>query len=138
MTLGSSPFGKGVPGTPACKIMTQKKFDIIFTSFALIAFLAVLYHVKGIFYPTADTTGWRHAVFVVINIIGIFGLIKRSNWFILFVMILTVHQWYSHGSYAYMLWQKEHSIHWISLGVIIFLPLLLILLIAEKKNKKKV
>jgi hypothetical protein len=118
-------------------LMNKKTFNIIFIVFAVVAFFTMLYHLNGIFYPNSDTPAWRHALFVVINIILIYGLLKRPKWFVWFVAILIAQQWYSHGSYAFMLWQKEHIIHWISVAIIIFLPLLFILLSADKKNKKQ-
>ncbi|MEP7141566.1 MAG: hypothetical protein ABI707_01790 [Ferruginibacter sp.] len=118
--------------------MNKKIFNIIFLLFALAAFFTAIYHLKSIFYPTPDTPSWRHALFVAINIFVIYGLLKRPVWFVCFVAILTLQQWYSHGSYAYMLWQKEHIIHWISVAIILFLPLLFILLLMDQKNKKQI
>ena len=114
--------------------MSKKALNIILYAFAFISFIVMLYHIKGIFHPTTLTPAWRHGIFVLINIICIYGLLKRPIWFIWFVAILTLQQWYSHGSYALELWQIENKIHWISLAVIIFLPLLLTLLIIERKN----
>ena len=116
--------------------MNKKTLSFIFYSFAIISFIAMLYHVKGIFQPTTLTPAWRHAIFVAINIISIYGLIKRPNWFIIFIALLTVQQWYSHGSYAIDLWQKENKIHWISIADIILLPILFALLILDSTNKK--
>lgn len=112
--------------------MNKRIFHIIFIIAAVLTFIALLYHVKGFFYPTSETPAWRHAIFVGINSICIYGLLKRPRWFIWFVGILTIQQWYSHGSYAIELWQKQQSIHWISVGVIIFMPVLFILLLSEK------
>jgi hypothetical protein len=118
--------------------MNKKALHIIFYAFAIISFIAMLYHIKGIFYPTSLTPAWRHGIFVCINIICIYGVIKRPKWFIWFAAILTVQQWYSHGSYALNLWQTENKIHWVSLADIILLPLLIILLIFERKNIKTI
>ncbi len=114
--------------------MNKRALNIIFYAFAILSFIATLYHIKGIFYPTELTPAWRHAVFVVINIIFIIGIIKRPSWFIWFVSILTIQQLYSHGSYAIRLWQSENKIHWVSFGVVILLPVLLSVLITSKKE----
>lgn len=121
---------------PICS-MNNKLRHILFIAFAVAAFCAMLFHVKGIFYPTPVTPAWRHAIFVLINAICIYGCIKRPGWFIVFIAILTIQQWYSHGSYAIKLWQERQVIHWISVADIILLPVLLMLLIADKKNKQK-
>ena len=115
--------------------MNKKFRHIIFIAFAFIAFLALLYHVKGIFYPTTSTPAWRHAIFVAVNIVCIYGCLKRPHWFVWFIAVLTIQQWYSHGSYAVEVWKTQHQIHWISVADIVLLPLLLLLLVADKKNK---
>jgi hypothetical protein len=74
----------------------------------------------------------RHGIFVCINIICIYGVIKRPKWFIWFAVVLTLQQWCSHGSYAIHLWQTENKIHWISVGVILLLPVLVWLLYNDK------
>ena len=114
--------------------MNKKTLQIIFIVFAVLAFCVLVFHVKGIIYPTANSPWWRHALFVVINGISIYGILKRPKWFIWFVGLLTLQQWYSHGSYAVELWQTAHQIHWISLGVIVLLPILFILLIFDRKK----
>ena len=105
--------------------MNKKKRNILFVAFAGAALLAAVYHIKEIFYPTETTPAWRHALFICINIICIYGMLKRPVWFTWFIGLLTLQQWYSHGSYAIKLWQQEHQIHWISIVDIILLPLLL-------------
>ena len=112
--------------------MNKKIFRIIFIVAAVLSFGALLYHAKGIFYPAPPTPAWRHAIFVLVNITCIYGLLKRPKWFTWFVGALTLQQWYSHGGYAIELWQKQHIIHWISVGVVFFMPLLFILLLLER------
>ena len=121
--------------------MNKKTLQIIFIVFAVMAFCALVFHVKEIFYPTEKTPAiislyvvCRHFVFVLINCICIYGLLKRPKWFVWFVGLLTLQQWYSHGSYAVELWQTAHKIHWISLGVIVLLPILFILLIFDREK----
>ncbi len=124
--------------------MSNKTKHILFIIFAVLAFAALVYHAFAIYHPETDppiislATSLRHAIFIVINIIFIYGVLKRPKWFIWFVLVLTLQQWYSHGSYAIELWQQQHIIHWISVADILLLPLLLILLIVDKKNKQQV
>ena len=117
--------------------MSKKIFHIIFFIAALLAFASLLFHVKEYFYPGAQSPPWRHAVFFAVNCICIFGLLKRPEWFTWFIAILTIQQWYSHGSYVIELWQKQHTIHWISVGVIIFLPVIFILLLLNGRSKNE-
>ena len=115
-------------------LMSKKIPPIIFIVFVVLAFCALVFHLKEIFYPTAITPAWRHTIFVLINCICIYALLKRPAWFVWFVGLLTLQQWYSHGSYAVELWQTAHKIHWISLGVIVLLPILFILLIFDREK----
>jgi hypothetical protein len=114
--------------------MSKKVLNIIFYFFAVASFIALLYHIKGVFYPTELTPAWRHVCFVVINAICIYGIVKRPKWFIYFTIALTVQQFYSHGSYAIHLWQTENKIHWISIADLALLPILLLLLYVDKKK----
>ena len=115
--------------------MNKQTRNIFFIAFAVAALLAAAYHIKGFFYPTETSPLWRHALFVFISAICIYGVLKRPGWFIWFIGLLTLQQWYSHGSYAIKLWQQEHQIHWISIADILLLPLLFILLLVDKKAK---
>ena len=115
--------------------MIKKTSKIFFYVAALASVVALFIHAKGFFYPTELTPAWRHALFVFINIICIYGFLKRPKWFIWFVVILTLQQCFSHGSYALHLWQAENKIHWISVCDVIFLPVLVCLLFIERKTK---
>ena len=118
-------------------LMSKKVLPIIFIVAAIASFAALLFHLKGIFYPSAETPAWRHAIFVAVNCICIYGVLKRPRWFTWFVGLLTLQQLYSHGSYAIELWQKQHSIHWVSVCVVIFMPVLFVLLLIDRKSKLK-
>ena len=118
-------------------LMSKKVLSIIFIVAAIASFAALLFHLKGIFYPSVETPAWRHVVFIAVNSICIYGVIKRPGWFIWFVGLLTLQQCYSHGSYAIELWQKQHSVHWVSVCVVIFMPVLFVLLLIDRKFKLK-
>ena len=117
--------------------MNKKTLHFIFIVFAVLAFCALVFHIKEIFYPATITPAWRHAIFVLINCICIYGLLKRPKWFVWFVGLLTLQQWYSHGSYAVELWQTAHKIHWPSVGVLVLMPVSFILLIFDRREKAK-
>jgi hypothetical protein len=122
--------------------MSNKTRHITFIAFAILAFTALVYHAVAIYHPETPAplinlvAAIRHAFFILVNIVCIYGILKRPKWFIWFVAALTLQQWYSHGSYAIELWQKQHIIHWISVADILLLPVLLILLRADKKIKQ--
>ena len=115
--------------------MNKKIKKIIFLTFSLLAFVAATYHFIGLFDQVGKIPAWRHSLFVFIDLIAAYGFVKRPRWFIVFLVTLTLQQWYSHGLYALNLWQNEHMIHWISIAIIILLPLAVILLIIDQRSK---
>ena len=121
--------------------MTKQTFNIIFIVFAVLVFCALINHVLEIIYPDKQKHaiitlifGFRHILFIIINGICIYGIIKRPTWFTWFAGLLTLQQWYSNGSYAIEFWKKTQQVHWISIGLIILFPLLVFFLILEKKS----
>ena len=115
-------------------LVSRKIVNIIFILFAILSLLAIFYHLRGIFWPNEITPAWRHVLFISINGICIYGFLKRPEWFIWFVGLLTLQQWYSHGSYAIELWQEKHVIHWISVGIIVLMPVAFVLLLLERRK----
>lgn len=93
--------------------------------------VAAFYHFAGIFIHVNDASVLRHALFVMIDMYCIYGFVFRPRYFNLFFSVLTIQQIYTHGSQLAMLWSLEHRIHWISLAVIILIPLGLAKLITE-------
>ncbi len=116
--------------------MNRKQLQILFIAFALVSFCAMLYHVNGFFHPTTLAPAWRHLIFIAVNVICIYGCLKKPNWFVWFIAILTLQQWYSHGGYAITTWQTQHIIHWISVVDVLLLPVLFFLLIKDKNRKQ--
>lgn len=117
--------------------MNKKIYSLIFFIAAVLNIGVLLYHAIGIFYPPDSSPYWRHAIFVIVNGICLYGIVKRPIWFTWFVGILTIQQWYSHGSFALELWKKQHIIDWISIGVLIFMPVFFLLLLTDQKVKPK-
>lgn len=99
---------------------------------ALCCLVAGIYHFVGIFYKVNQPPPWRHAIFVVVNIYCIYGLLKRPFHFVYFLAILGVHQYYVHGSMIINQWEKSHTIHWLSVGVLVFFPIAVALLSRDK------
>lgn len=99
--------------------------------FGLMFGLAAFYHLTGIFIHVNDASILRHALFVLIDMYCIYGFMFRPGYFNLVFSVLTIQQIYTHGTYLVTLWSLEHRIHWISLAVIILVPLGLAKLITE-------
>jgi len=112
---------------------TRKKLFVVLAIFSL---LAAIYHLTGVFCKINESPVWRHALFVGINLFCVFGFLKRPNYFIYFFCLLFLQQYYSHGRHLIKLWHAQHAIHWISLFVLIALPVGLICLLEDSKTKK--
>ncbi len=124
--------------------MSKKTFNIIFIVFAALAFFSLINHIIEIIYPDKSAHAIitlvgsaRHVVFAFINAVCIFGILKRPVWFIWFLGLLILYQWYIHGSYLAEFWQLKHQVRWISIAVIVLLPLLFYFLMLEQKSKQK-
>ena len=74
--------------------------------------------------------------FVGINLLCIYGILKRPVWFIYFFTVLFVQQVYGHGSDIAQQWLKYKTIDWISLLVLLFLPLIFVSLIVDSVKKR--
>lgn len=99
--------------------------------FGMLFSVAALYHLVGIFFKINDASIFRHVLFVVIDIYCVYGFLYRHNLFIIFLSILTIQQIYTHGLHLFVTWDFEQKIHWISVAVLILMPLGMIKVIRE-------
>jgi hypothetical protein len=102
--------------------------------FAVLTLIAATYHFTGIFYKINNSPVWRHALFVVIDLFCVYGFLKRPRYFIYLYSILIIQQYYSHGQHLINLWNLEHKIHWISLAVLVLIPIGWICLLADHQT----
>jgi hypothetical protein len=98
-----------------------------------LVFFELIYHTVGAVNPFDAAPVWRHSLFIGINIMCIYGLLKRLNCFIWFWGILTVRQLYSHGSHFVRL-LPENKFIWIDFAVLLLMPSGCILLLIDKKS----
>jgi len=113
--------------------MNKRIANNLFIGLAILPFVAALYHLIGVFYKVNNSPVWRHILFIGINIVCVYGLLKRPLWFIFFFLSLLIQQLYSHGGDILWHWQHEHRIDWISVGVVTFMPLIFVLLLWNRK-----
>jgi hypothetical protein len=116
-------------------LMNRRTTKILLVIFALLAFAAMLYHTYNVIKPFDATPVWRHSLFIGINMICIYGLLKRPDWFIWFFGILTLQQLYSHGSHFIRL-LTESKFTWIDFCVLLLMPIGFILLLFDKKSTR--
>ena len=118
-------------------LFSSKTRKILFIVFAVFTGVAALYHFVGIFYKVDESPVWRHAIFVFVNIICIYEFLRTPKYFIFFLSILLVQQYYSHGIYMVNMWMEQKRIHWTSLFDLIILTLALICLVDNHKANEK-
>ena len=121
-------------------IFSARSRNMLFKVFAILAVFIALYHLTGVFYKINDSPRWRHGLFVCINLFCIYCLLKRPKYFLFLFCILLVQQYYSHGSHLVKQWRTQHTIHWISVFALALLPVALVCLIEDyrEKNKKSI
>ena len=115
--------------------LSQMKTKIIFIVFALFFVISAGYHLVTVFFKVNTSPLWRNLLFIVINLLVSYGLLKRPAYFIYLFILLMLQQFYSHGSDMINLWNLQHKVDWMSLLVIIMLPVILVFLFLDRQGK---
>jgi hypothetical protein len=104
---------------------------------AALLVLAAAYHASAAAFPSLGVSGmrWRHVLFIAIDLAAAALLIFRPRGATIAIAALTVQQLYSHGSYGWLLWRTEGRVDWISLGVMVVLPIALVLLATRSHRR---
>jgi hypothetical protein len=76
----------------------------------------------------------RHEVFVGLNLALALLLVARPRWALLPAALLSVQQLYSHGSDLLASVHEPGPFDWASVGVLVFFPALLTLLVVERRR----
>ena len=118
-------------------LFSEKTRNILFKVFAALSCLAAIYHFVDVFYKVDESPIWRHMLFVAINLFCAYGILKRPKYFVYLIVLLLVQQYYSHGTYMVNLWIEKRQVHWISVFVLLLLPIALICLIEDCKMKNR-
>lgn len=93
--------------------------------------VAALYQVAGIFLEMNDESLARAVLFTLINLYCVYGLFNRSKFFHLFYVGLTVHQFVTQSANLVIHWNQASTTFWISVTVLIVMPLGLAKLVVE-------
>jgi hypothetical protein len=97
---------------------------------AVVLAAAALFHAVACFVPVAqDSPPWRHALFALIDAAVALGLIFRPRGFALVFGFLVAQQLLSHGAALWHAFATEGRVDWISVGVLLTLPALLVALL---------
>jgi hypothetical protein len=81
---------------------------------------------------------WRHELFVAINGAAAAGLILRPRWMLVPLALLACQQIPSHGADLYRsIVRPEEAVDWPSVGVLLFFPAVLTLLVFERRRDRR-
>ena len=117
-------------------LIPVKARNNLFITLTALCGVTAIYHVVGVFYVINDSPPWRHLLFVAINLLCAYGFLKRPQFFVYLFAILLVQQFYSHGSSIVNMWVEKKQIDWISIAVLIFLPVALVSLFEDYRLKR--
>ena len=108
----------------------------LFMAFAVLFIGAALFHAVHVFVPEAGPASppWRHALFVIINLVVAACLLSRPRVFVGAFAILTLQQMYGHGSMALDAWQTQRQVDWMSLGIVVLMPVIFVLLVLDARR----
>jgi hypothetical protein len=109
------------------------------------AVIAALVHVTALAVPSfndstysATYPWWRHVIFIGINTTLAWLLPNPPSWFIWPYALLTLQVLQSHGLGGFHEWQRTGHAHWIDVVSVIAVPLLLAVLVVERRRRAAV
>ena len=112
--------------------MTTRRPYIVF---AAMFGVATMYHFIGAlgfaFYLSPQ---WRHAFWVVVDGGMASAMLHPRPWMIAPLAAITVWSLYSHGWIMFLVWRVTGQIQWLSLAVVIVLPVMLAQLICDSRS----
>jgi hypothetical protein len=109
----------------------------IFIMLAALSAGAAVYHIAGAAgrIPGDDGSLWRHALFVAIDLLGAWYLVRRPIPLLPVFVLLVCQQYLSHGSRALRWWHESERIDIISLGTLLMLTVSLVLLVLDARDR---
>jgi hypothetical protein len=92
------------------------------------AALAAIYHLVAFagFRMQSTAPPWRHALFVFVDAVLCGLLIWKPRWLYIPVSLIAVQGVLSHGTHAWRLWFVQRQVDWLSVAVLLYMPLLLL------------
>ncbi len=107
---------------------------LVFRLVALGFGVAAAFHALAVFAPIDPSSPrWRHALFVAINVGIAAGMLRRPRWFAWVFGVLVAQQAWSHGR-AFIASAQAGSLDVNSIVVLIGLPIVLVVLLADRKR----
>ena len=119
------------------------KRSAVFGACAILALAAAAFHAAALasqaiarieyepMYPA-----WRHVLFIVIDCALAPLFLRRPPWFVWVYAVLTVQVLNGHGRGAWRQWVNGQGVDWISVGVSIVVPAILLLLLIDWRQRR--
>lgn len=117
--------------------MVKRESNRLFVVFASFLGVAAAYHFIGMFGKVNNDPPWRHALFVGIDLLFAYGLLRRPPYFSWLFLAFLVQQYYTHGGKLLHRWEQQRTVDWISLVVLVTLPVVFFSLRKEAKGKRE-
>ena len=118
------------------EVMSTKVRSRVFITFAALSFVVSIYHVVGMFYKVNQSPTWRHGLFAAVSLCCFYGFYRRPKYFVYFFGLLLIQQFYSHGFSMVNLWVEKGQVDWISVVLLMLLPVALLFLIQDRTMKR--
>jgi hypothetical protein len=110
----------------------------VFRVLAFAFFAAAIFHAAALVKPTIaePMPAWFHALFVVVNLLLVAGVLARPKGFTLAFALYMVQQLLEHGTRGGRIAIEEHRLDWASLVSVVFVPIVFALLVADARAKR--
>jgi hypothetical protein len=125
-------------------MLTRSTRDSLFRACAIGAWLPTLFHTVSIFSPTVASLEyppsypvWRHLVLIAIGVSSVWLFQRRPWWLVWAYGVLTVQTVNGHGRAIWRFWQERGAIDWISIAACLAIPLVLLLLVIDRLERRR-
>ena len=104
--------------------MHQSKITLIFLAFALFFVIAAAHHIYEYFDSSLrrDYPPTRHLFVAVINLLIAYFMIKRTKYFVPFLLFICIQQLIGHGASAYQSLTSGQLPHYTDWVIVILMP----------------
>ena len=117
--------------------VTHTKHSSIFFALAALSSAAAVYHMVGAAGQLSSDASppWRHTVFVGIDLLGAWYLVRRPLMLLPAFVLLVCQQYLSHGGRALRWWTESARIDTLSIGTLVMLTVALVLLLVDARDR---
>lgn len=113
----------------------MKHASVVFGVFVALMIATAVYHLVAMVAPLDASPPLRHLLFASINAALSVGLWYRPRWLVWPLAALVAQQLWSHGHDLVAACREQHTIDWMSVGVLLAMPTLLLLLLVDRRAR---